>query len=255
MSKKMTFSLDRNLLIVFGSFVLVFIAIDLVVNSFASSDLTIGYLAAAIMTVGTVLVLEIWIFKHNLSAAFHYLGFGLSDKRVLTMTAIIGSATLLFFPIFSSITGASISMPDNWLWKLLGIAAIHGVAEEVLFRGFLFNHLRATRTFNQAGFLSLIAFAIAHLYLFTYMPVPLALFATLLSLVSAFPFAYLFERSNNTIWAPAVLHTLIHAISFFVISEAFVMASGIAWMCMWILLLLLVYGFRKRLFESVENMK
>jgi len=253
MSKKMTFSLDRNLLIVFGSFVLIFIGIDLVVNFFASSDLTIGYLVAAIMTIVAVVVLEILVFKHNLITAFQYLGFGPPDKKVLATTIIIGSATLLFFPVFSSITGATITMPEQWLWKLFGIVAIHGVAEEVLFRGFLFHHFRSTRTFHQAGLLSLVAFAIAHIYLFTYMPAPLALFATLLSLVSAFPFAYLFERGNNTIWAPAVLHTLIHAVSFFAISEAFVMASGIAWMSMWIVLLLVVYGIRKMVFESFDK--
>jgi hypothetical protein len=40
------------------------------------------------------------------------------------------------------------------------------------------------------------------------MPVLLALFSTILSLASAFPFAYLFERGNNTIWAPALFHTM-----------------------------------------------
>lgn len=141
-------------------------------------------------------------------------------------------------------------MPDNWLWKLSGIVAIHGVAEEALFRGFLFHHLREGRTFNRAAFLSLLAFAVAHVYLFTYMPAPLALFATLLSLASAFPFAYLFERGGNTIWAPVLLHVSIHAVSFFDISEPHVMTAGVVWMTFLMLMLVLIYVFRKRLFES-----
>ena len=84
------------------------------------------------------------------------------------------------------------------------------------------------------------------------MPAPLALFATILSLATAFPLAYLFERGNNTIWAPALLHTMIHAISFFVISEPHVMMGGIAWMVIWVITVLMIYVFRKKLFES-EN--
>ena len=99
-----------------------------------------------------------------------------------------------------------------------------------------------------AALLSLVLFGIAHLYLFAYMPPALALFATFLSLASAYPLAYLFERGNNTIWAPAVLHTQVHAISFFVIPETFAATAAIVWMSTWSLSVLLIYAFRKRLF-------
>ena len=136
------------------------------------------------------------------------------------------------------------------MWILTGLFAVHGIAEEVLFRGFAFHNLRFGRTFGRAAWLSLLLFAIAHLYLFTYMPPALALFATFLSLASAYPLAYLFERGNNTIWAPAVLHTQVHAISFLVISEAFVVTAAIAWMVVWSVSVLLIYAFRERLFGS-----
>ena len=250
MGENNSLSSQKNLLKVFGSFVLIFIAIDRIGAFYAPSDLTIGFWVASIVTVGAVLALEIFAFKRNLAAAFQFLGFGRPDSRTFMLTAVVGLITLLFFPIFSSLTGATVSIPDNWLWKLSGIIAIHGVAEEVLFRGFLFHHLRADRTFNRAAFLSLLVFAIAHVYLFTYMPAPLALFATILSLATAYPFAYLFERGNNTIWAPALLHTMIHAISFFVISEPHVMMGGIAWMVIWIFTVLMIYVLRKKLLES-----
>ncbi len=134
------------------------------------------------------------------------------------------------------------------MWVLVGLFGVHGIAEEVLFRGFAFHNLRLGRTFGRAAWLSLLLFAIAHLYLFIYMPPVLALFATFLSLASAYPLAYLFERCNNTIWAPAVLHTQVHAISFFVIPEAIAATAAIAWMSTWSLSVLLIYAFRKRLF-------
>jgi len=78
----------------------------------------------------------------------------------------------------------------------------------------------------------------------------LALFGTVLALASAYPFAYLFERGNNTIWAPAILHILVHAVTFFNISEPHGMTAGMAWMTLWIVSVLLIYVFRKRLFET-----
>lgn len=128
------------------------------------------------------------------------------------------------------------------------MSAVHGMAEEVQFRGFAFHNLRADRTFGRAASLSLLPFAIAHLYLFTYMPPALALFATFLSLASAYPLAYLFERCNDTIWAPAVPHTQVHAISFFIVPEAFVTTVAIAWMIVWSVSVLLIYAFRARLY-------
>ncbi len=239
---------QRDFFIVLGSFILIFIAIDKVAALYAKTDLTTGFWAAAIIAIAALFAVEILVFKRSPSAAFQFLGFGRPDGRTLLVTAIIGAISLLFFPIFSSVTGAAVSIPNGWLWKLSGIVAIHGVAEEALFRGFLFHHLRFGRTFVRAAFLSLVAFALAHIYLFTYMPAPLALFATLLSLASAYPFAYLFERGNNTIWAPVLLHTSIHAVSFFVISEAHVMMAGMTWMTVWVITVWLIYVFRKRLY-------
>jgi membrane protease YdiL (CAAX protease family) len=176
------------------------------------------------------------------------LGLGRPNARTLVVTTLIGMLTMGFFPIFSWVTGASFALPEGWLWILTGLFAVHGIAEEVLFRGFAFHNLRVGRPFGRAALLSLLLFAIAHLYLFTYMPLALALFATFLSLASAYPLAYLFERSNNTIWAPAVLHTQVHAISFFVVPEAFVTTTAIAWMIVWSVSVLLIYAFRERLF-------
>lgn len=240
---------QKNLLTIFGSFVLIFIAIDKIAAFYGQNELITGFWAATIVAVAALFALEILFFKRSFLEAFQFLGFGKPDGRTLAITAIIGFISLLFFPVFSSITGASVSMPESWLWKLSGIVAIHGIAEEALFRGFLFHHFRVGRTFNRAAWLSLAAFAVAHVYLFTYMPAPLALFATLLSLASAFPFAYLFEQGGNTIWAPALLHTSIHAVSFFNISEPHVMTAGVVWMTFLMFALVLIYVFREKLFE------
>ena len=233
---------------VLTGFILLFLLLDRTPLLLAAQDPTVGFLVACVVLVVAAVGLDMLLFRRALTSAWRNLGFGLPEMRTLVVTALIGVLMMGFFPIFSWVTGASFALPDGWLWVLTGLFAIHGIAEEVLFRGFAFHNLRIGRTFGRAALLSLLLFAIAHLYLFTYMPPALALFATFLSLASAYPMAYLFEHGNNTIWAPAVLHTQVHAISFFVISEALVITAAIAWMIVWSVSVLLMYAFRKLLF-------
>jgi membrane protease YdiL (CAAX protease family) len=229
-------------------FVLLFLLLDRTPLLLTSRDPTVGFLVASVALAIAAIGLDMLLFRRTLPSAWRNLGLGRPDARTLVVTTLIGMLTMGFFPIFSWVTGASFALPEGWLWILTGLFAVHGIAEEVLFRGFAFHNLRVGRPFGRAALLSLLLFAIAHLYLFTYMPLALALFATFLSLASAYPLAYLFERSNNTIWAPAVLHTQVHAISFFVVPEAFVTTTAIAWMIVWSVSVLLIYAFRERLF-------
>jgi membrane protease YdiL (CAAX protease family) len=238
----------KSFFTVLTGFVLLFLLLDRTPLLLTSRDPTVGFLVASVALVIAAICLDMVLFRRTLPSAWRNLGLGRPDARTLVVTTLIGMLTMGFFPIFSWVTGASFALPEGWLWILTGLFAVHGIAEEVLFRGFAFHNLRVGRPFGRAALLSLLLFAIAHLYLFTYMPLALALFATFLSLASAYPLAYLFERSNNTIWAPAVLHTQVHAISFFVVPEAFVTTTAIAWMIVWSVSVLLIYAFRERLF-------
>lgn len=49
-------------------------------------------------------------------------------------------------------------------------------------------------------------FVAVHVLLFTYLPLPIAAAATLLSLAMSFPLARLYDLGGATIWAPAILH-------------------------------------------------
>jgi membrane protease YdiL (CAAX protease family) len=238
----------KSFFTVLTGFVLLFLLLDRTPLLLTSRDPTVGFLVASVALAIAAIGLDMLLFRRTLPSAWRNLGLGRPDARTLVVTTLIGMLTMGFFPIFSWVTGASFALPEGWLWILTGLFAVHGIAEEVLFRGFAFHNLRVGRPFGRAALLSLLLFAIAHLYLFTYMPLALALFATFLSLASAYPLAYLFERSNNTIWAPAVLHTQVHAISFFVVPEAFVTTTAIAWMIVWSVSVLLIYAFRERLF-------
>jgi membrane protease YdiL (CAAX protease family) len=154
---------------------------------------------------------------------------------------------LLFFPVLSLVSGVRLSLKSDWLWTLTGIIAFNGLAEETLFRGYVFGNLRRVNSFLRAGFLSLILFAAVHLYLFVGNPFAIALTATLVAVSAAYPMAYLFERGRNTLWAPVVLHVATHAIRLVDIPEALYMTAVLAWLVMQIGLPLLVFAFYKYL--------
>ena len=81
---------------------------------------------------------------------------------------------LAFFPVFAWATGLPLGLRPGWLLLVPGLFAQAGIAEEVLFRGFLFGHLRETRSFWRAALLSLPPFLAVHVLLFFRMDPPVA---------------------------------------------------------------------------------
>ncbi len=129
------------------------------------------------------------------------------------MTASIGVCVLLLasVPVFARTTGSSVTILPDAIGLLPGLFAQAGIAEEVLFRGYLFGRLRRGRSFWRAAFLSTLPFVGVHLLLFGTMPWPVALAALMVSVATSFPLARLFELGGFTIWAPAILHFVIQA--------------------------------------------
>lgn len=159
------------------------------------------------------------------------LGLGKPSPRALAVTIGIGALMLGFYPIFAALTDASISLRRGWYLLLPGLFAQAGIAEEVLFRGYLFGQLRRRRTFWRAAWLSLPAFAIAHVALFFMMEPVLAAVATLLSIAVSLPLARLFDLGGSTIWAPALLHFVIQAAPKIVVAAPAVeMPLAVGWM-------------------------
>ncbi len=139
------------------------------------------------------------------------LGLGRPRISTLGMTVLLVSLLLCFFPLFSLVTGAPLSLRSDAGWLAIGMFAQGGVAEEVIFRGFLFRRFREGRTFWRAATLSAVPFTIVHLALFLTLDFPLALVSLLLAVSLSFPLAWLFEASGCTIWPSAVLHSVVQA--------------------------------------------
>lgn len=156
--------------------------------------------------VAALVAIECALSRQAPAAALLSLGFG--RPRGAGLLAAIGVSLLLLavIPTYAVLRGAAPALHPGWLWLLPGLFAQAGIAEEALFRGYLFARLRHGRGFWHAAALAAVPFVLVHLVLFATLPWPVASAAVLLSTVLSFPLAHLFELGGRTIWGPAVLH-------------------------------------------------
>ncbi len=157
-----------------------------------------GLLLGAIVVCAAVIA-EVLLFRRTPKEAARALGLGRGRSRGLAVAAALGAGLLLVYPLFSLFAGARLVVADGWWRAVPGLFAQAGIAEEVLFRGYLFRHLRTGRSFWRAATLAVIPFAAVHVVTFGTLDFAVALGATLLSVVLSFPLAHLFELGGHTI--------------------------------------------------------
>jgi membrane protease YdiL (CAAX protease family) len=161
------------------------------------------------LTVGALAVAEFAIYGRKPLAALKALGLGMPTGASIAWAATLGAFLLAIIPAYAWWASAELSFRPAWLWLLPGLFAQAGIAEEALFRGYLFGHLREGRSFWRAALLSMIPFVAVHLLMFATLPWPVALASLLLAVSISFPLARLYEIGGRTIWAPAILHFVI----------------------------------------------
>jgi membrane protease YdiL (CAAX protease family) len=164
-----------------------------------------GLVVAGAVTAALVAI-EWSLFGQAPPTALRSLGFGWPAAAGLRTAVGVCVLLLATLPVYAWLRGGSLSTYPGWVWLLPGLFAQAGIAEEALFRGYLFGRLRRGRSFWHAAALAAGPFVLVHLILLSTMPWPIALAAVLLSTIMSFPLARLFELGGNTIWAPALLH-------------------------------------------------
>ena len=212
---------------------------------------------AALVVTGTMFAVAFAIeglaYGRDVRQALAALGFGRPNPRALLAAGTIGVAMLAFFPLYALSTGIPLGLKPDWLWVLAGAVVLNGLGEETLFRGFVFGHLRqAGHSFRRAGVISLLIFGAVHLFLFAGNPFVVALLATLLAISAAFPFAFLYERAGNTIWAGVILHVAAHAFRLVQVPEAQTLTVASFWILLQFGAVFLVYAFRHTLLKPVN---
>ena len=169
-------------------------------------------LLISVCVLAAAVIVELIFFRSGLSGLVKNLGLGKPGFKAMAASLVIALLLFLCYPLITIITGYRFAIPDNWFMPAIGVFALHGIAEEVLYRGFLFRRLRKGRSFWNAAFIAVIFFTIAHIPIILNQGFLVGGMAVLLAVISSIPFSYLYEKGNNTIWAPAIVHAAIDTI-------------------------------------------
>jgi membrane protease YdiL (CAAX protease family) len=201
-----------------------------------------GGLIVCVLVVGAAIAVESLLFGRRPQAATAAFGLARPTGLSLGIAVAISVALFLFFLIYGTVTGTSLGVMPGAASLALGMFAQGGIAEEIVFRGFLFRHFREGRSFWRAAWLSAIPFVAVHLLLFLTLEFPTALASVALATVISFPLARLFEVGGPAIWAPAILHFAIQApIKLVVAPETAYGTLALCWMAVSALLPWLVF--------------
>jgi membrane protease YdiL (CAAX protease family) len=161
------------------------------------------------LVLAAVLALDRVLFAKSIGQSVRELGLTRPRGAGMPAALVIGALLSACLPLAAALSGATISLRDDWLWLIPGLLAQAGLAEELIFRGLLYGRIRATRPFWRSVLLSIIPFALVHTVMFFSLPWPIAAASLALSIVMCAPLAQLYELAGRTIWAPAILHAVV----------------------------------------------
>jgi porin len=171
------------------------------------AGVTVGVLVAA-----AALIAEWLLFGKSFEESARAIGLkGPKLSKGLLTALVIGGILFLTIPVFALSTGVTFGFYPGWQFLALGMFFQAGIAEETLFRGYLFGHLRQKHTFWKAAFFAGVPFVFVHLILFYSLPWSIATASILLAIAMSFPLSRLFELDGDRIWAPAIVHFVAQA--------------------------------------------
>jgi membrane protease YdiL (CAAX protease family) len=166
---------------------------------------------------GSAVVVERVLHGTPLQRAPQRLGLGNPGWRSPVLALGIAAPVLLVHPLSAAVTGTPAELRTDWLWLLIGTFAFHGVAEELVWRGYAFRRLREGRSFRAAVWLTMPLIAATHLPILLDLGAAIGLGAMLVAAVTALPLSHLYEGGRNTIWAPSIVHTAIDSFTLVVL--------------------------------------
>jgi len=148
------------------------------------------------------------------------LGLGRPRLRPLVVSAALSALLLLVFPVTAAITRADLPLVPGWPWALLGILTLHGLAEEMVWRGYAFRRLAEGRPFWRAVWWTMPLIAVTHIPIVVNSGPAIGGGAMIVAAVTAIPFSKLYAESGETIWAPGLLHAAIDSFKLFALPAA-----------------------------------
>ena len=176
-------------------------------------------IALPLVAVAATILTERWLGGGSLAQALRRVGiWPVSGRQIRVGVAAAIPIGLAYLVLFGLLNIPSM-LAAHWPLRLVGFFVAQGLAEEMLFRGFVFRRLREGRSFIRAAALSAVVFSAVHLFwlvggISSTVLVRFGIavgFAVLLT----FPAAYLFERGGNSLWGFGLLHVAIDSIDLF----------------------------------------
>ena len=152
--------------------------------------------------------------------AARVLGLGRPRGRALVISAVVSVLVLLVWPVTAVLSRASLALRPDWPVVLIGIVTLHGLAEEMIWRGYVFRRLSADRSFWPAVWWSMPLIAVTHIPIVVIAGPAVGLGAMLVAAVTSIPFSRLYVLGGQTIWAPALLHSAIDSFKLVVLPAA-----------------------------------
>ncbi|GAA1843446.1 hypothetical protein GCM10009836_23510 [Pseudonocardia ailaonensis] len=176
--------------------------------------------AVLLAVVVAALLVSRYVFRLTPREAVDALGLGRPARRGLVVSVVVSALVLLVWPTTALVSGVPIPLRADWPLVLIGVLALHGLAEEVIWRGYVFRRLARGRGFWQAVWWSMPLIALTHVPIVLTAGPAIGLGAMLVAAVTSIPLSRLFVLGGGTVWAPALLHSAIDSFKIMAIPAA-----------------------------------
>jgi membrane protease YdiL (CAAX protease family) len=232
--------------VAFGAtFLVAWFALDRLVTS----PPVIASALVALVASGTVLVIsERLVTGVPLADLIGRLGLGRPVRRAMVAAALVGGAVVVTFLAGAAALGIDLELRSNWPQVLVGALLFHGIAEELVWRGYVYGQLRRHRSYRRAVLCSTPLIALTHVPIIVSNGLAVGSVAVLTAIVTCLPLAYLYDRGGRTIWPPAIVHGLIGTWQLF--ERTFPVQFSLLILCGSILTPLSAFLFRDRFFAD-----
>jgi membrane protease YdiL (CAAX protease family) len=155
-----------------------------------------------------------------LREAVRALGLGRPGRHAMVVSAVLSALVLLVWPVTALLSGTLIPLRPGWPIALVGVFALHGLAEELVWRGYVFRRLAEGRSYWPAVLWSMPLIALTHIPILVTAGPAVGVGAMLVAAVTSIPLSRLYLLGGGTLWAPALLHAAIDSFKLVVLPAA-----------------------------------
>ena len=200
-----TSSSTRQFMVFGATFLSAWWLLDMFVTSVPSP----GAAASALVAVAIVLALGQRAAGTGWAQVPAALGLRRPAGRAAVLAGLVGGIYLTVLLLGANGLGVTLEVRENWPAVLVGVLLFHGLAEELVWRGYVFARLRDHGSFVAAVWWSVPLIALTHTPIVATDGWLVGGLATLTAAITCWPLAYLWEQGGHTMWAPALLHGVI----------------------------------------------